>query len=335
MIIGPVDTSKQILIVAEIGNNHEGNLDVARQLVREASRCGVDAVKFQTFRTEYFVSPTDVKRFARLKSFELSYQAFEELADFARELGLLFISTPLDMHSANFLAKLVDAFKIASGDNTFYPLIRFVLQTAKPVFISMGLSEGDEVRELIEFVRRESIGNVEERLGLLHCVTSYPTPPEEANLRAIQYLARQFSGTVGYSDHTVGIDAALLSVALGARVIEKHFTLDKNYSDFRDHQLSADPAEMRQLVDRVRLASQMLGKPEKTCQPCEQPIAGAVRRSIVAGRDVDEGNPLSLADLIWTRPGGGLAPGNEHLLIGKRLKRNVRFGERLMPSDVE
>src|SRR5688572_3254841 len=141
MIIGPVDTSKQVLIVAEIGNNHEGNLDIARQLVREASRCGVDAVKFQTFQTKYFVSPTDEKPFARLKSFELSYQAFEELADLARELGLLFISTPLDLHSAHFLARLVDAFKISSGDNTFYPLIRFVLQTTKPVLISTGISD--------------------------------------------------------------------------------------------------------------------------------------------------------------------------------------------------
>lgn len=336
MIIGNIDTSARVLVVAEIGNNHEGSVDRARDLVKEAAACGVDAVKFQTFRTDHFVSASDAARYRRLKSFELSEAQFEELAGLARSLGLLFISTPLDLGSAAFLVRIVDAFKIASGDNNFYPLIARVAETGKPLIVSTGLADLEQVARTVAFVRSQwAARGVRGEMAILHCISSYPVPPEQANVSAVKVLAERCGCCVGYSDHTIGIEAAMLSVALGARVIEKHFTLDKHYSDFRDHQLSADPPEMRRLVEKVRLASTLLGTGVKAVQPCEAAGLQATRRSIVAGRDLPVGHRIVPEDLTWIRPGGGLEPGREGELVGRRLKRPVPFGEQIHPADVE
>jgi sialic acid synthase SpsE len=336
MKIGAFDLSEKVLIVAEVGNNHEGKFEVARELVHAAAKCGVDAVKFQTFRTEHYVSKADDARFNRLKSFELSYAQFEQLSKLARSLGLVFISTPFDLASAEFLARIVDACKIASGDNNFYPLLRRVAETGLPMIVSTGASDLKQVEQTVAFIRRVWKEDATTgQLAILHCVSSYPTPPAEASLLSIPLLAESFNCAVGYSDHTVGNDAALLAVALGARIIEKHFTLDKHYSDFRDHQLSADPQEMRELVLRVRQAATMLGAREKRLQASERNIVATIRRSIVAGKDLPKGHRLTLDDLTWIRPAGGLAPGQEHLLLGKALTRRVAFGEPLHAGDVE
>ena len=169
---------------------------------------------------------------------------------------------------------------------------------------------------------------------LLHCVSSYPTPTDDANLSAIRTLRERFGGTVGYSDHTLGIDAAVLSVALGARIVEKHFTLDKNLSDFRDHQLSADPAEMKELVTQVRLANKLIGDGKKSTRPSEEQSRMAMRRSIAAGSDLPAGTVLRLEHLTWVRPGRGIAPGSENLLLGRVLNRAIRQGELLSAEDV-
>jgi len=336
MQIGNFDLENKVLIVAEIGNNHEGNFEIAKELVRQAAASGVAAVKFQTFSTEYFTSRSDPARFARLKSFELSHEQFTELAELARSLGLLFISTPLDLGSAAFLDPIVDAFKIASGDNDYYPLLADVAGRNKPLIISTGASDLPQVSRTVRFVADQWKKNAAPgQLALLHCVSSYPVPIEQANLLAIPFLAENFAYPIGYSDHTRGIEAALLAVALGARLIEKHFTLDQQFSDFRDHQLSADPAEMRTLVQAVAQASLMLGKFEKRIQPCEEPLTTAIRRSIVAGADLPAGHRLAFADLTWIRPAGEFGPGDEDQLIGKVLKRAVRFGEQLGRADVE
>jgi sialic acid synthase SpsE len=266
----------------------------------------------------------------------LSYSQFEQLAQQAHSLGLLFLSTPLDLTSAAFLETIVDAYKIASGDNNFYPLISHVAKTGKPVIVSTGVSNAGQVAQTVACVKQQwEESHVTSQLAVLHCVSSYPVPPEQANLAAIRFLAHELGCTVGYSDHTVGIEASLIAVALGARIIEKHFTLDKNYSDFHDHRLSADPAEMQQLVQKVRLVSSMLGKDEKEVQPAEETGTLAFRRSIVAGRDLSKGIRITWSDLTWIRPAGGLPPGEEHVLIGKTLNRDVRFGEQLHASDVE
>lgn len=335
MRIGSIDIRAQVLVVAEIGNNHEGRFEVAEQMVRAAAEAGADAVKFQTFRTDHYVSRSDEGRYQRLKRFELAPAQFASLSRLARNLGILFMSTPFDVRSADLLEPLVDAYKIASGDNTFYPLLDRVAAARKPVIVSTGLSDFAVIDRAVARVRTawDRVGHRGE-LAILHCVTAYPTPPEEANLAAIDVLASRYGCTVGYSDHTIGIDAAVVAVARGARIVEKHFTLDKNYSDFRDHQLSADPDDLRALVARVRATTIALGSPEKRVQACEAPGVTALRRSIVAAAALDAGHVLQWSDLTWIRPGGGLPPGEEHMLVGKPLLRSVAFGEQLLPSDV-
>lgn len=335
MKIGNLDLSKEILLVAEIGNNHEGNLHAARALVQAAADCGVRAVKFQTFRTEHYVSQADVTRFQRLKSFELTPEQFADLSHLAHDLGILFISTPFDLRSVEVLFPLVDSFKIASGDNNFYPLIDQIAQTAKPVIISSGVSDFSQIEQTVAYIHKAWQRNRHEgELAVLHCVSSYPVPPEQANLRSIPFLIERLSCTIGYSDHTIGVDAGPIAVALGARIIEKHFTLDKHYSDFRDHRVSADPPEMRELVRRIDVVTAMLGTYGKSVQPCEEPMVSLTRRSIAAARDLPAGHRLDWSDLTWIRPSGALPPGQERELIGKTLKAPVRFGDFLRTSDV-
>ena len=336
MKIDNFDFARQVLVIAEIGNNHEGDFDVARQLVVSAADCGVNAVKFQTFKSEYYVNKADTARFERLKSFELTFSEFEELSNLAHSYGLLFLSTPFDLVSATFLSNIVDVYKIASGDNTFYPLIKQVALTGKSMIVSTGISDVTQVKKTVEFIKQIwTDSNVTGQLALLHCVSSYPVPIAQANLRSIQFLSENFEETVGYSDHTVGIEAPILAVALGAKIIEKHFTLDKNFSDFRDHQLSADPTEMKDLVNQIRFTTSMLGTKEKKVEKCEEDIVGVIRRSIVAGCDMAVGHCIEMSDLTWLRPGNGIPPGEERVLIGERLKRNISFGEQLSVEDLE
>ncbi len=327
MRIAGFDTDERVLVVAEIGNNHEGDLAVARGLVEAAAEAGADAVKFQTFRVDAFVSPSDAERYERMSRFELSPEAFAELAELAHERSLAFLSTPLDLDSVGALAPIVDAYKIASGDIDFFPLLEAVAGTGKPVVISTGQSEPAEIER--------AVGVFGGGVGVLQCVGSYPAPDAEINLRAIGVLAGLLPGcTIGFSDHTAGLDAAPLAVACGARIVEKHFTLDRDYSDFRDHALSADPAGLRELVVRIRHAEELLGVPEKSVQPSERDARVAVRRSVAAGRALPAGHRIEAADLIWTRPADGLRPGDEDGVVGRTLRRDLIQGEHLRPDDV-
>ena len=213
MRIGGFNLDEKVLVVAEIGNNHEGNVEVAKTLVQQAAACGVDAVKFQTFQTRYFVSSRDQARYERLLQFELPYSAWEELAKVAKELGLLFFSTPLDLESAKFLEALVDCYKIASGDNNFYPLLEQVCRTGKPIILSSGLSDLNQVQKSKRFIEANwHHTGVQPGLAILHCVSSYPVPAEQANLAAIPYLKSQLGCAVGYSDHTLGLEACTASL---------------------------------------------------------------------------------------------------------------------------
>lgn len=334
--IGKFDLSNKILVVAEIGNNHEGRFEVAEELVRQAASCGVDAVKFQTFQAEFLVSREDAARFERLRHFQLTFNEFEQLSHLAYSLGLLFISTPFDLQSADSINPIVDAYKIASGDNTFWPLLNYVARTGKPIIVSTGLTDFEQVKQIVSYVRQEWFDKkTDGEMAVLHCVSGYPTPPEQLNLRAIPLLTHELDIPVGYSDHTMGIEACVMAVALGARIVEKHFTLDKVFSDFRDHQLSADPPDMKKLVQRIREAEIMMGKSQKAVQPCEESSVTLIRRSIVAAHDMRQGHLIDKGDLMWIRPGGGLAPGNEAVLLGKRLRRSVQFGDQLLIQDVE
>ena len=332
MRIGPRETDQRVVLVAEIGNNHEGNRSVAEEMIRAAAQAGADAVKFQTFDPEHYVSRSDPERLSRLRRFRLSAEDFRHLATVAEANGTVFFSTPFDLASVDLLEPFVPVFKVASGDITFYPLIERIAETGKPIILSSGLATLDELRRakaLIEAHWHER--GLNPGLAILHCVSSYPAPREEANIGAISTLA-ELGVTVGYSDHTIGIDAAVLAVARGARIIEKHFTLDRNYSEFRDHQLSADPAEMRSLVQRVRQAEVLLGKGTKMLQPSEIKNLMAVRRSIVGVRDLSKGWVLEPGDITWVRPAGGLPPGSEAAILGRRLRQDTPAGKPLTPD---
>ena len=336
MKIGAFDLDRQVLVVAEIGNNHEGSYALAEELVGKAAEAGVGAVKFQTFRTGRFVDPRDEERFERMKRFELSEDEFGRLCRHARGAGLLFISTPLDLGSARFLGEIADALKIASGDNTFYPLIEQAAESGKPLIVSTGLADLAQIRRAASVVEGVWRGcGVEQDLALLHCVSGYPVPADQANLAAIPFLRRELDCTIGYSDHTIGADAAVMAVAMGARIIEKHFTIDNHYSDFRDHRISADPGTMKRLVDKVRDAQAMLGQPTRMIQDCERDGVVAYRRSIAAARALEAGTVIDRDDITWVRPGGGIPPGREDVVLGRRLNRDLEQGESVLPADLE
>ena len=328
MRIGDFDLSKDVMVVAEIGNNHEGSFAVAEEMILRAGEAGVDAVKFQTIVAEKLVFVKQTERVEQLKRFELSYGEYEKLSQVAQKAGVIFLSTPFDLESAEFLNDIVPAFKISSGDNNFYPLITKIAGFGKPIMLSSGLADMDQLRKSKDLIERkwESLG-IDPGLAVLHCVSGYPVDRSEANLGAIRQIEEQLGCMVGYSDHTMGIEAAVLSVALGARVVEKHFTIDKNYSDFRDHQLSADPTEMAELVRRIHETREYIGTGQKVLQESEKANESLIRRSVAANRDLEAGARICSDDITWVRPGGGIEPGREDLVIGRELTEPVCRGE--------
>lgn len=335
MRIEAFDTDARVLIVAEAGNNHEGDFGLAAHLVDLAADCGADAVKFQTARADLFIAPADAERLARFRSYEFSPEQWDALARRARDRGLLFLSTPLDLESAAMLTPLVDAFKIASGDITFVPLIDHLASTRKPLVVSTGASDEATVARAVDRITSAWRARRHEgALALLHCVSAYPTSPEQAALRAIAALAARFHVTVGYSDHVLGIEAAVAAVAAGARIVEKHFTIDKARSSFRDHQLSADPADLLELVRRVREIERLLGAGGKTIQPADANLV-AIRRSIATSRPLASGHVLHRDDLVWLRPATGFAPGEEASVVGRRLRHALPRGAILADRDLE
>ena len=328
MKIGTHDLSEKVFIIAEIGNNHEGNISLAKEMVWAAKEAGVDAVKFQTFQTEHFISRHDKERFKRLKGFELTQDAFCSLASESSKAGITFLSTPFDIGSVNALGPLVPAFKIASSENTFYPLIEDVARRGKPILLSTGLADLFVIKraqEIIEGVWKQQ--NVSPGLCLMHCVCNYPAESSELNLNAIPLLRSTFGCEVGYSDHSLGIEAAVLAVAVGARVIEKHFTLNKNYSDFRDHKISADLPEMREMVKAIRSAEIALGVFEKKLQDSESQAVSQLRRHIAVVRDMSVGEKVAKQDITWLRGVGGFPAGNESEVLGHSLKQAVLAGD--------
>ena len=331
MKIGKSDLSKETLIVAEVGNNHEGSYALAEELIGLAKEAGAGAVKFQTFLPEQFVMAKDAARLERLRKFQLSFAQFEQLKKFAEKTGILFFSTPLDLTSAKFLGSILSVIKVASGDNTLLPLLREVAAAKIPVILSCGMATLSEIERSKEFIENEwkRLGYSAGELAVLHCISLYPAKPEQVGLENIRTLKAKLGCTVGYSDHTLGIEVAALSTLFGARIIEKHFTINKNHSDFRDHQLSADPADLKKLVALVRHYETLIGDGKKSIGSEEQDMAKAVRRSMVAARGLKAGAVLSADDVYWLRPSGGISPEDESKALGKRLKRDVRGGEML------
>jgi N,N'-diacetyllegionaminate synthase len=236
--IGNFNTDKKVLVIAEIGNNHEGDFELAKEMIDAAAEAGADAVKFQTITPNRLVSIREQERIRQLQKFAFDRDQFAALKERADEKNVIFLSTPFDLETVDWLNPLVPAFKIASGDNDFWPLLDKIASTGKPVILSLGLGKIKDATQIASFFKKvwRNSEIAFPGLALLHCVVSYPTPDDQANLRNIMKIELG-QVTPGYSDHTLGIKAAELAVACGARIIEKHFTLNKNYSDFRDHKL--------------------------------------------------------------------------------------------------
>jgi N,N'-diacetyllegionaminate synthase len=328
MQIGSADTALQVLVVAEVGNNHEGDVKVALELIRAAAQAGAGAVKFQAIDPARLARPTETTRIAQLERFRLAPKELAGLAEEAHSLGLDFICTPFDLDAVQWLTPLVDAFKISSGDNNFAALISAVAAPGKPVIVSSGMADIAQMRSA-----QAIIDDLGAPFAALHCVSAYPTMAEDAELTKIGALARDLKCTVGYSDHTIGNEACVLATAFGARIVEKHFTLSHDFSDFRDHQLSADPPELAELVERVALAEKLAGTGE-TPSSAELEAAHSARRSIVAARDLTAGTVIQFEDLEWLRPADGLAPGREGELVGKVLAIDRRSGSPIMIEDL-
>jgi sialic acid synthase SpsE len=316
----------RVLVVAEIGNNHEGDPAAARALVHAAADAGCDAVKLQVMRADAFVRPSDTARLAQMRRFELSGAVVAELCGLGRALGLLVVATPLDDPSLALLDGRVDALKIASGDNDHLPLVRAAAERDVPLIVSAGLADLATVGAAVDAVRGVRGGDGP-GLWLLQCTSAYPAAPEDANLAAMATLRTAFGTPVGYSDHTLGIEVAVAAVAAGARMVEKHLTLDHATSGFRDHALSADPAQMRALVQRVRWTERVLGDPARRPVPAEAPLLTAARRSVVAARDLPAGTVLAPGDLTCMRPRDGLPPAALPGLLGRRVAVPVTRGE--------
>ena len=316
------DLKKKVFIIAEVGNNHEGNFSIAKKLVHLAAKAGADAIKFQTFRTENFIRKKDIKRFKQLKKFELSYEQFKSLKKLAHIKKIKFISTPLDLESTDFLIKNADLIKIASSDNNFFPLIEKVLKSKKSIIISTGMTNASQIKDLTNYIYKV-IGkkSAEKRIALLHCVTSYPVEDKFANLRSVEYLIKNSKLTIGYSDHTLGNDACIAAVAMGAKVIEKHFTINKKFSKFRDHALSADYTDLKNIVSRIRKVEKQLGRFNKEIQKPEKKLIKIVRRAAYADRDILPGEKISIKNVKFLRP--SLTSNFFYLkkIIGRKIKK--------------
>jgi sialic acid synthase SpsE len=323
-------------IVAEIGVNHEGDFDTAAKLIKLAAKCGVNAVKFQTFRIEHYISKVQSERYERTKKYQLSYEQFRELAVIASESGVILFSTPFHSDDVDFLDEFVPLFKVSSGDLTYLSLIRYIASKNKPMIISTGLGTKKEIQAVLNTILdlRPDAG-IKGELILLHCVAAYPTPVDEANLKRIVWLRETFDLPVGYSDHTLGIKACELAVASDAKVLEKHFTYRKENQAFHDHAISADSEDMSRLVKMVRQAEAYMGCKKTLHGNSEEKTRLHMRRSIGAAVNVPAGKPVQIEWLTYLRPSWGLSPDQIDKVVGKRLIRGVQAGDLIRLEDIE
>lgn len=304
------------LIIAEAGVNHNGSIDMARKLIDTAKEAGVDYVKFQTAKLDALVSKyADMADYQKknvgqeesqknmLAKLLLPYSDFIVLADYCKEKQIGFLSTPSDLDSIDFLENLVPFWKVPSGEITNYPYLVAIGQTKKPVVLSTGMCEISEIDDAVSVLRENGTTD----LTLLHCNTQYPTPYKDVNLRAMETLKERYQVKVGYSDHTAGIEVPVAAVALGATVIEKHFTLDKTLSG-PDHKASLEPDELCRMVQAIRNIEVALGSSEKSVSLSERENLAVARKSIVASRRILKGEILTEENLSVKRPGTGISP---------------------------
>lgn len=333
--------SKGVYIIAEIGVNHNGSLQLALEMIDRAVECGADAVKFQTFNSDKLVTPSaekakyqiangtgDESQLAMLKKLELTFKDFRTIKDYCDNKNVDFLSTPFDEESADFLYSLnVNGFKVGSGDMNNIPLLRRLDQYRLPIILSTGMATLEEVQESLDSL-------LYSKVAILHCTSEYPAPLEEVNLLAMKTMESSFQRIIGFSDHTVGSEAAISAVALGAKIIEKHLTLDRNLPG-PDHRASMEPEEFTQMVKSIRKTELLLGDGIKRTMPSEVNTKKVARKSIVTTRKLCIGEIITESDLNLKRPGDGIEPKFIYQLIGKKVVREVDKDQCLSWDDVE
>ena len=324
------DCIERIFIIAEIGVNHNGNLELAKKMIKSASECGVDAVKFQTFKSEELVTENartadyqeentnENSQLEMLKNLELSFEDFKELKDYASKCNVMFISSPFDVNSVDLLETLdVPLYKLGSGELNNFELIDYVQNTNKPIIISTGMATLDEIKETYDFIKNK------DNLIILHCITGYPTSFEEANLNFIKTLQKEFDVPIGFSDHSPGIELPIAAIALGACVVEKHFTLDKNLEG-PDHKASLNPKEFKAMVDAIRNVEVAMGDGVRKFSENELEIKKVARKSIVLNQDVSKDMIIERVMLSIKRPGTGIPPKFIDDVVGKKLIKDLK-----------
>jgi len=331
-------------IIAEIGVNHNGSIKLAKDMIAAAKAAGADAVKFQTFTANALVSKGTPKvkyqkettdetesHFEMIKALELSHADHFPIIEYCQKQDIEFISTPYDIESAKFLDSIgIKKFKTASADIVDLPLHKFLAETGKSVIISTGMASIEEIAEVLDIYKAVNNSNV----TLLHCVSNYPCEYKSLNLKVMQSLETEFGYPVGYSDHAIGAYPAIAAVAMGARVVEKHFTLDKSLKG-PDHKASSSPEEFKELVKGIRICETALGTSIKSVQDEEKQMRLVSRKSIFLSKAVTKGSPITSEDLTLKRPGTGLYAKYTSLLEGKSAKYDLNAGHMISLDDVE
>lgn len=318
------------LIIAEAGVNHNGDIEIAKALIRAAKEAEADIVKFQTAKLDSLVSKEakmaeyqkentgkEESQKDMLSKLLLSFESFVELADYCKEVGIQFLSTPFDIESIYFLKEFVTVWKVPSGEITNYPYLVEIAKTKMPVILSTGMSELFEIDAAMKVLKDNGCTEI----TLLHCNTQYPTPYEDVNLLAMNTLRERYGVPVGYSDHTKGIEVPVAAVALGAEVIEKHFTLDKKMEG-PDHKASLEPYELKAMVNSIRNIEKALGSVEKKASLSETPNKVVARKSIVAKKNIVAGEIFSEENITTKRPGNGISPMRWNEVLGTKAIRD-------------
>lgn len=338
-----VGENQPTFIIAEAGVNHNGKLEQAKRLVDVAVEAGADAVKFQTFKSEGVVTAglnsadyakknigKDVGQLEMIKSLELNYKDFVSLKNYCDKKEIIFLSTPHSFDAIDFLEDLVPAYKFGSGDITNIPALRHAAKKGKPIILGTGMSTLDEVGYAINAIKSE--GN--EQIIALHCTTNYPCPLEDVNLSAMITIQRELDCLVGYSDHTLGLSVPIIATAMGAAVIEKHFTIDKSLPG-PDHKASLEPDELKSMIKEIRKTEKVLGSFDKKPTKSEKKIMNLVRKSIVSKKDIEKGTIVSEDMIVIKRPGTGLNPSDLDKIIGKKSRRYIAKDEIFQLNMVE
>jgi N,N'-diacetyllegionaminate synthase len=319
-----VGEGEPVFIIAEVGSNHDGKLEQARQLITAAKECGADAVKFQSFTADKLVSPKYEKIYQAFQKVELPLAWHEELAKFAISQGIIFMSTPFDEESTSLLHRLgVPVFKIASGDVTDFPLLKYIAGFKKPLILSTGMANLGEIKAAVKAIR----GTGNNDIVLLHCVSNYPPRMEDTNIRAMATMQKALRLPVGYSDHSPGMTVVLGAVALGGCVIEKHITIDKKLPG-PDHPYALEVSEFAEMVRQIRQLELALGSGIKTPVEAEVPERQWARRGIYAAVNIPEGTKITRDMLKIVRPCvDALEPGDIDIIVGKQAKKDIAAHE--------